>query len=682
MRFKTFNPLVLVLMGTFSFFMPLTTHAQEEGYCGDRALDTATEQCDDGNHINRDGCSAYCQIEDMTPPTIQSVSIAHNATGVPTTTRSITVVFSEPIDVKSLNTVVNVRFEYKANPFPITLTLYDDQKTLLIQIGEDLFPNASHALRIKNIKDLVGNFMTAESITVFETGDLIDHTPPNVVVNPPSGTYGFAQNVEFKPYIGSYTGSDDFLDLTAKIYYTLDGKTPTENSTLYTNPIPIRTPTTLQYFAVDSAKNRTPVLSENYRFDCPEMPNAKKVSPYPSCNILECNYGFVFRGNACVVSLEEADPDDYKANAVSAPLFSSPTPMTITSKPAIYITPEHKGIIPRPLIFKDLKRGMVIQFDRDTKIKDVQGRAFSGYIRPPVNLYLKDFPINYGYSFKTIFEFKAADGRELEFNPPIKITIPYTDVFNPDEGVTLWSFNAKTESYTAYDPATFTFDLQKKTVTVTTPKTGRFFVAQKGVNNNKAIFNDITNHWAKNYIEALYRKGIVKGRDDGVFAPDLPVTRAEFIKIALKAIEADIENPDDITKAPFRDSSLDEWFTPYVKKAKEIGLVSGYKDNTFRPQKLITRAEAIKILISAFKFDLKKTPEKPNITCTFFDDLPSSQWFTPFIDFALKNKLVDGKRNERGILIKAFGPDKPLTRAEMAKIAMKTIELSEEMKKK
>jgi cysteine-rich repeat protein len=47
----------------------------EEGFCGDGALDSATEQCDDGNHINRDGCSSYCKIEDMTPPTVTSVSI-------------------------------------------------------------------------------------------------------------------------------------------------------------------------------------------------------------------------------------------------------------------------------------------------------------------------------------------------------------------------------------------------------------------------------------------------------------------------------------------------------------------------------------------------------------------------------------------------------------------------------
>lgn len=675
---QTFAPL---LIGLCLLAMPAVALA--EGYCGDGGLDPATEECDDHNFINRDGCSAYCKIEDMTPPTVASVSIPNGTTGVKTTTNSLSLIFSEPVDSSSLNTLNNVLLLHNAVPMGITISLGSDKKTLAIQISKDLFPESSHALRINNVKDLAGNRMAEESITVFETGALIDHTAPNVVVDPPGGTYGFAQNVTLTPYLDDYTGSEDFIDPTAKIYYTVDGSLPTEQSTLYTVAIPIRTNATLKFFAVDSVKNRTQVRSIPYSFACLEIPNAKKISPYPTCNTLECEYGFVMRGSACVVSLEAASADDYVTNAVTAPLFPSPTPVTITSKPSIFISPAHKGLIPRPIVFKETKRGTILQFERDTTITDNLGKAFSGYILPPINLYTKDYPINFGYTFRSIFEFKSGDGSALTFNPPYHITIPYSDVFNPAEGVTVFTYNPKTETYTPLGKSGYTVDLAKQQVTLTSAKTGQFFIAQSGQNFNRAIFKDITNHWAKNYIEALYRKGIVNGRDEGVFAPDLAMTRAEFIKVALKAIGAEVPNPDSIKRAPFRDSPLDAWFTPYLFKAKELGLIKGFSDNSFKPGKLINRAEAIKILVAAFGFDL--APAKGEVaaaTAKNFKDLLSGQWYFESIDFALRNKLVNGPLGKNGAPLKTFGPDKPITRAEMSKLTIKTIELKEALGKK
>lgn len=651
------------------------------GYCGDGALDTSVEQCDDGNFIDRDGCSARCEIEDMTPPTIQSTSIPNNATGVRTNTEFITVAFSEPVNPNTLNTISNLHLEHDAQPMDITFSLSEDGKTLTLTLKTDLFAESSHAIRIKNVKDLAGNSMAEEFISTFTTGTLIDHTPPTVIIDPPGGTYGFPQNLFLTPYLNSYTGSDENRDLTAKIYYTLDGSIPTTSSTLYTVPVPVRTKTTFRFIAVDSVGNRTLVSTHNYVFDCPIFPNAKRVSPYPTCNILECNVGFVLRGNACVVNMD-VDPNDYKTNAATAPLFPSATPMSIISKPALFITPAHKGVLPRPINFKDPKRGINIQFERDTKLKDSAGKAFSGYILPPSTLYTKDYPINFGYTFRSIFEFKDAEGKDISFLPSIRITVPYAENFNPDEGVTLFTFNPKTEQYTVYPKKDYTWDLVKKTVTFSAPKTGTFFIAQSGKNFNRAIFKDIDGHWAKNFIEALYRKGIVKGKDDGIFAPNELLTRAEFVKIALKAANIEIPDADGVKRAPFRDSPLDAWFTPCVSKAKELGLITGYSDNSIRPGKSINRAEAIKILVTSFKFDLASNKDpKPTSFARNFRDLPSDAWFTPFIDFALRNKLVDGPKDAKGNPLKTFSPDKPITRAEMSKIAMKAIELKEELSK-
>jgi len=676
--FRQSNKIILGIIISIAVIFP---YYSAYAYCGNGALETPAEECDDGNFIDRDGCSSYCKIEDMAPPTVSSVSIPDGTKDVSTLTNSLTIIFSEQVKASSINKTT-VRLEYNGAPLDYTLTLDTDQKTLTVTINQDLYSEAAHSLRINHVYDIAGNYMSDEYINVFTTAKAIDHTAPTVVVDPQGGTYNVPQNVTIIPYIGSYTKSEDFIDKTAKIYYTLNDINLTSTSPLYTLPISIRTNTILRYFAIDEVGNKTRIHSESYSFDCPEFPHAKKVTDqYPDCRVLECEYGFDLRANACVISLNESDPNDYKSNAVTAPMFSSSTPVTIISKPSIYITPEHNGIIPRPIIFKELKRGTIINFEQSTKITDMEGKPFTGYIKPPENLYMKDFPINFGYSFRSIFSFKAADGRDLSFSPSYKITLPFGENYNPDELVTVLTYDSATNQYSEYSRNMYKTDLAKKEVTITASRTNTFFIAQLGVNFNRVIFTDVSSsHWAKNYIEALYRKGIVKGRDANIFAPNENMTRAEFVKVVLKAIEAETENPDDIKTAPFSDVPLYAWYAPYVKKAKDLNLISGYQDGTFGPDEVINRAEAIKIIFTAFNFDLTKRTLSASVDAKQrFADLRKAEWYFPYADFAIQNGIMQGVPSENNNF-RYFRPSEPITRAEMAKLTIKTMELAEKLK--
>jgi hypothetical protein len=355
--------------------------------------------------------------------------------------------------------------------------------------------------------------------------------------------------------------------------------------------------------------------------------------------------------------------------------------MTIMTKPAIFITPEHKGIIPRPLIFKDTVRGTVISFKRDTKITDMEGKPFTGYIRNLQNLYMKDFPINFGYSFRSIFKFIADDDKNIQFDPPVTITLPYTDAFTSDEACYVLTYNPATQQYSEYSRGLYKSDLTNKTVTITSYKTGIFFVAQRGENFNQSVFRDVVTHWAKNYIEALYRKGIVTGRDEGIFAPDENLTRAEFVKVALKSIGEDVQDYK-FTKSPFSDVPMYAWYAPYISKAKDLGFIKGRDDKTFGPDELINRAEATKILFTAFNFDLTKYPASPaESSKDRFIDLKKSDWFFPYASFAIQNGIMSGVQSPANEHQRHFYPGSPITRAEMAKLAMKTIELDEALKK-
>ena len=646
--------------------------------CGDGVKnEECGEQCDDGNFISRDGCSSYCKIEDMTPPGISSVSVEEGATGISTMTGEFTITFSEPVDPATINKT-NIQLKHFMDIIDIDLAPNESSTGVTIKVNQDLFGESQHSIVINNLKDISGNLMSDVFVRSFTTGVFIDHTGPNITVSPKGGDYTLAQSVTLTPYAGVETWSEDFLDKGAVIYYTLDGSYPTVQSTKYIASISIRENSTLKYFGVDTKGNKSDVKSEVYRFSCGERLNAIKVSDYPSCTIEECNYGYELKNNVCITNLT-IDLNDYKANAATAPLFGSDTPMIISTKPSLYITPEHNGIIPRPVIFKDTEKGTAVSFERDTKITKTDGTPFTGYIKPPYTLYSKDFPINFGYTFKSIFKFEPYEEIALNFDPSYSISIPFTASFDGAEPVTVFTYTPEDEQYHEYDTTLVSVDQDNQEVIISADKTDTFFIAQAGENFNKTVFTDTVDHWAHNYIESLYRMGIVKGRDEGIFAPDEYLTRAEFTKIALESIGEKIDLNEEVKTAPFVDVPLYAWYVPYIKRAKELKLINGYPTGEFKPDQPINKAEAIKILMTAFKFDLTTAGGRGDS----YRDILTDQWYFPAVNFAIKNDIADGKRLDNGVVLSyLFAPDANITRAEMAKLAVKTREFSKELEEK
>lgn len=653
-----------------AFLLAVPVRAEDALYCGD-GLISPPEQCDDANFINRDGCSAYCVLEDMTPPKVATVSIPDGQTGVSNLTDQMTVTFDEPVDPATIN-ATNVVFRQFNTPIETELTLAENQKDLTIRFMEDLKGEKDYSLIIEKIKDIPGNISLERFVTTFYTGQFIDVKPPNVVARPEGGLYHVGQAVSLTPYDGELTFSDDYIDKGAKIYYTLDGSIPSTYGSVFTVPLSIKTDATLKYFGVDATGNKSEVVTQEYTFNCPDRPNAKSVTKYPECRVEECNYGFVLKSNVCVINLGGVDADDYKINAATAPLFGSDTPVTISTRPALYITPEHQGIIPRPIHFVDLSGGTIIDLERDTHITLADGTPFIGYLLPPNNLYSKSFPINFGYSFKSIFHLEPAEAEELHFDPMIKITVPFSDRYEAGAKITVFTFDPLTEEYFVVDPSLVSVNEAGDAVSITSDTTGTFFIAQPGKDYNAIVFLDTIDHWAKNYIEQLYRWGYVKGRAKGIFAPDDILTRAEFTKIALNSIGEEVDPFEELEDSPFPDVPLYSWYAPYITRAKELGLVNGYPDGSFKPDDPINKVEAVKILMQGFRFDLNSAGMRTDN----YEDVLTWEWYFPAVNFALQQKLIDGIRLPNGtIQYDSFGPGRSIKRGEMAKLAVKAIEL-------
>lgn len=137
-------------------------------------------------------------------------------------------------------------------------------------------------------------------------------------------------------------------------------------------------------------------------------------------------------------------------------------------------------------------------------------------------------------------------------------------------------------------------------------------------------FTDIKGHWAEKEINDWVSKGLASGYEDGTFRPNNFVTRVEFVTFVNRAF-----NLTQTANINFKDVKPTNWFYVEVQKAKAANIISGYNDNTFRPNVPITREEAISIIVRLL-VTLKKIPAVSTFSLNYlsnFNDVNNvSDW--------------------------------------------------------
>lgn len=175
-----------------------------------------------------------------------------------------------------------------------------------------------------------------------------------------------------------------------------------------------------------------------------------------------------------------------------------------------------------------------------------------------------------------------------------------------------------------------------------------------------AKFNDIANHWAKPFIEQLADLGIISGFPDGSFKPDATLTRAQHAAMLLKAFElAPIREA-----TTFKDVAADFWAKDAIAKANRAGFLSGYPDQTFRPNQNLTRAQALVSLVNG----LKLTGGTSNTLGVYSDRAEIPSFATAAITTATALKMVVNYPKKEVI-----APSRDITRAEVAAIFYQTL---------
>ncbi|KGG80493.1 hypothetical protein Y919_06010 [Caloranaerobacter azorensis H53214] len=116
-------------------------------------------------------------------------------------------------------------------------------------------------------------------------------------------------------------------------------------------------------------------------------------------------------------------------------------------------------------------------------------------------------------------------------------------------------------------------------------------------------FNDTKNHWAKDEIHTLVKKGIILPSEYGDnYEPDKNITRIEMAKMIVRAVGLD-EKAKELAgqKTKFNDdNTIKSEDKGYIIIASQNGIINGYPDNTFKPNGEATRAEASQMIVNMF----------------------------------------------------------------------------------
>lgn len=105
-------------------------------------------------------------------------------------------------------------------------------------------------------------------------------------------------------------------------------------------------------------------------------------------------------------------------------------------------------------------------------------------------------------------------------------------------------------------------------------------------------FSDTIGHWAYESIDFLTSQGFIQGYEDGTFRPDRTITRAEFITLLVSMLGLN----DPPAYSSFTDVGVQDWFYNAVITGADNRLIEGYDTGEFRPNANISREEAAVIL--------------------------------------------------------------------------------------
>jgi hypothetical protein len=233
----------------------------------------------------------------------------------------------------------------------------------------------------------------------------------------------------------------------------------------------------------------------------------------------------------------------------------------------------------------------------------------------------------------------AADTYKVTFSKPIStnvtISLP-TPKGDPDYQSVL--SDDGTNMGGKYNPATNSYEFKTNTSGV------------YGMRGKKKDFSDIQNKSLemREAISVLATKGIISGTSETRFSPDASISRAEIAALVVRTLSKLDNNAD----GKFTDVTKSDWFFGAAGSSKKHGVISGYEDNTFRGNLVISKDQIVVIAARALVKEMKYEPvaeRTPRFISVFTDQGDIPDWAKADIALAMRENLFIYKEVRRNL---------------------------------
>ncbi len=197
---------------------------------------------------------------------------------------------------------------------------------------------------------------------------------------------------------------------------------------------------------------------------------------------------------------------------------------------------------------------------------------------------------------------------------------------------------------------------------VTVPNESRVIIrAQNGalIGESDSIYAEDSTAFAdvgrghSNYeaIKYLSDNGVIGGYSDGTFKPDKTVNRVEALKMLMLAFNVGTGPSQQLA---FTDADNGAWYATTLGTALSKGIVKGYDDGTFRPGAVVNKAEYLKMLFKTNNIELTDS-----VTANPYADVPKDTWYAQYAYMTNRRNLLDISNN-------ILDPANGMTRADVA----------------
>ena len=172
-------------------------------------------------------------------------------------------------------------------------------------------------------------------------------------------------------------------------------------------------------------------------------------------------------------------------------------------------------------------------------------------------------------------------------------------------------------------------------------------------------YTDTAGHWAEKEITNLSLNGIISGYSDNSFKPNKNMTRAELVTIINRLLGNQVQNTKYVP-----DINAKDWFYTEIRKGIESGVIQGNVEGYVRPNDLVTREEAI-IMLQRALIPVDTT----GVTDEFADSSDISEWSKQAVNTFWKQNYIKGYEDN------TIRPKNYITRAEVVKIIENMIDV-------